>query len=180
VANFYARWQRDIITQALQARRVLLLSGPRQCGKTTLAKQLVSAGTDYRTLDDLALRKLAETDPHGFVKHGKNTLIIDEVQRVPALLSAIKMVVDEDTRPGQYLLTGSANIQSLPGVTESLAGRIRKLRLRPLSQGELLGVEPTFFERAFKQDFLKIGGPVCDREALLAMSFRGASPRHCA
>ena len=144
MAPFYQRWQKSTLVKALKTRRVLLLNGPRQCGKTTLARQLVSMQTAYRTLDDLALRELAETDPHDFVKHSHKTLIIDEVQRVPALLSAIKMVVDENTRPGQYLLTGSANIQSLPGVKESLAGRIRKLRLRPLCQGELLGVKPIF------------------------------------
>lgn len=173
----YPRWQKGIVISALKSRRVLLLNGPRQCGKTTLAKQLVaSTNADYRTLDDLALRELAENDPQGFVKHGKGTLIIDEVQRVPALLSAIKMSVDQDTRPGQYLLTGSANIQSLPGVKESLAGRIRKLRLRPLSQGELLQTKPTFLERAFRLDFPHTSFPVYDRNKVLEMSFAGGFP----
>lgn len=176
MSAFYPRWQKEMIAQAMRTRRVLLLSGPRQCGKTTLAKQLVSSDTDYRTLDDLALRELAENDPHGFVKHGNKTLIIDEVQRVPALLSAIKMIVDEDTRPGQYLLTGSANIQSLPGVKESLAGRIRKLRLRPLSQGELLGAKPQFIERAFRLAFSTKRDRTYDRENVLAMSLRGGFP----
>jgi predicted AAA+ superfamily ATPase len=172
----YPRWQQPIIEQALETRRVLLLNGPRQCGKTTLAKQMVSDDTAYRTLDDLALRQLAETDPHGFVKASAKTLIIDEVQRVPALLSAIKMVVDENTKPGQYLLTGSANIQSLPGVQESLAGRIRKLRLRPLSQGELSGASPTFIQKAFEASFLENGGRVFDRQTILELSFRGGFP----
>ena len=78
--------------------------------------------------------------------------------------------------PRQYLLTGSANIQSLPGVQESLAGRVRKLRLRPLSQGELLGVKPTFLERAFRLDFPKTSNQVYDRQAILQMSFRGGFP----
>ena len=177
MTNLYVRWQKKSIDDAMKTRRVLLLSGARQCGKTTLAKQLATRNTDYRTLDDVALRQLAESDPHGFVRHTGRTLIIDEVQRAPALLSAIKMVVDEDTRPGQYLLTGSANIQAIPGAQESLAGRISKVRLRPLSQGELLGAKPNFLSHAFKQSFSKQRGEKAyDRNAILDMAFRGGFP----
>ena len=83
-----------------------MLSGPRQSGKTTLARELESNQTEYRTLDDGTLREAAENDPQGFVKRRTRTLIIDEVQRVPSLLPAIKKTVDEDNSPGQYLLTG--------------------------------------------------------------------------
>src|SRR5687767_14811993 len=127
--KLYHRWQEKAVKSALKTRCVLLLSGARQCGKTTLAKEIATEGTIYRTLDNLALRELAINDPDGFVKHTSKMLIIDEVQRAPDLLSAIKLVVDENTAPGQFLLTGSANIQSLPSVQESLAGRIRKIRL---------------------------------------------------
>ncbi len=174
--QFYPRWQKQAIDQVMRTRRVLLLSGARQCGKTTLAKQLVSEDTTYRTLDDLALGTLAENDPHGFVKPTGQTLIIDEVQRVPELLSAIKMVVDENTRPGQYLLTGSANIQSLPGVQESLAGRIRKMRLRPLTQGELERKSPTFLRKAYDRSFLQEQGTAYDRAVILELAFRGGFP----
>lgn len=176
MTNLYSRWQKKNIQGALKTRRVVLLNGSRQCGKTTLAKQLVEKTTIFRTLDDLAMRQLAENDPQSFVKHDGRTLIIDEIQHVPALLSAIKKVVDEDTRPGQFLLTGSANIQSLPGIQESLAGRIRKIRLRPLAQGELLSAKPLFLQRAFRQSFSKQGGPTYDRKAILAMAFRGGFP----
>jgi predicted AAA+ superfamily ATPase len=83
-------------------------------------------------------------------------MIIDEIQRAPELLLAIKLKVDENTRPGQYILTGSANVQALPGVQESLAGRIRKIRLRPLSQGELLGQLPTFLDQSFQKIWPKV------------------------
>ncbi len=97
MSDQYPRWQRRSIEHALSVRRVVLLGGPRQCGKTTLARQLVSPDTTYRTLDNLPMRDAAEIDPHSFVLHKDTTMIIDEVQRVPTLLSAIKQVVDEDT-----------------------------------------------------------------------------------
>jgi uncharacterized protein len=172
----YPRWQKKSILKAMETRRVLLLSGPRQCGKTTLTQQLVSANVDYRTLDDPALRIFAQDDPVGFVKHTGKTLIIDEIQHVPELLSVIKMAVDRDTRPGQYLLTGSANVQSLPGVKESLAGRVRKLRLRPLSQGELLHAQPSFLETAFRLTFKEKFAQSYDRNDVMEMSFRGGFP----
>ena len=159
----------------MSERRVLLLGGPRQCGKTTLARELESDQTEYRTLDDGTLREAAKNDPQGFIKRRTRTLIIDEVQRIPSLLPAIKMAVDEDTRPGQYLLTGSANIQSLPAVRESLAGRIAKIRLRPLTQGELRKNKPRFIESAFKQSFSH-SHTHHDRDALLEIAFRGGFP----
>lgn len=173
---FYNRWQQHTIERALQTRRVLLISGARQCGKTTLAKELeTSEDINYLTLDDPATRRVAESDPQGFVQHYGKTLVIDEVQRVPDLLLAIKIKVDEDTRAGQYLLTGSVNLKSSPGVRESLAGRIRKIQLRPLSQGEILGTSPDFLDRAFNQDF---GQPKQSygRNAMIDISFRGGFP----
>jgi predicted AAA+ superfamily ATPase len=173
--EYYPRWQKSTIEQMMLERRVLLLSGPRQCGKTTLARELESDQTEYRTLDDGTLREAAENDPQGFIKRSAKTLIIDEVQRVPSLLPAIKKAVDEDTSPGQYLLTGSSNIQSLPTVKESLAGRIAKIRLRPLVQGELKKITPLFLESAFKQSFTR-NHTHYDRDALLEIAFRGGFP----
>lgn len=173
---FYNRWQENTIEEALKTRRVILLGGARQCGKTTLAKQIAKKDTTYRTLDNLAIRQLAINDPQGFVKHTGKMLIIDEIQRAPDLLSAIKLVVDENTKPGQYLLTGSANIQSLPGVSESLAGRIRKVRLRSLAQGELLGSHPTFLDHAFDQKFKASKNNAYDRKTTLEIAFRGGFP----
>ena len=175
MTDLYLRWQKHTIEQAMHTRRVLLLSGPRQCGKTTLARSLCSDDTEYLTLDDVTLKEAAENDPHGFVKHRANTLIIDEVQRVPSLLPAIKKRVDEDNRPGQYLLTGSANIQSLPNVQESLAGRVAKIRLHPLSQGELQRNKPNFLARAFTQSF-ESKPAFYDRDAVLEMALRGGFP----
>lgn len=146
----YHRWQSKNIEDSLKTRRVIVLSGPRQCGKTTLAKEYEKEKNAYRTLDDLTLLESAKMDPHGFVHHGDNLLIIDEIQRAPELLQAIKMDVDNNQKKGRFLLTGSANIQSIPSAKESLAGRVRHLRLRPLSQGEIEGCESTFLKRMFQ------------------------------
>jgi predicted AAA+ superfamily ATPase len=173
--TFYRRWQSETITHALKTRRVALLNGPRQCGKTTLAKQLVSPEVRYLTLDDITLREAATRDPQSFVQHPYTTLIIDEIQRAPSLLIAIKKVVDENTRPGQYLLTGSANIQSIPSVSESLAGRITKIRLKTLSQGEIQGNQPAFLERAFHQDFQYPYNPAT-KEDIIRMAAEGGFP----
>lgn len=174
MSRHYPRWQKKNLIKAMDTRRVILLNGARQCGKTTLVKELVTEDIEYRTLDKLALREVAINDPQGFVQHSGKTLIIDEIQRAPDLLSAIKLSVDEDTRPGQFVLTGSANIQSMPGVQESLAGRIRKIRLRPLSQGELLKTQPVFLENAFNKKFSK--NKTYSRKELLEMAFRGGYP----
>lgn len=171
----YPRWQKATIEQLMMERRVLLLSGPRQCGKTTLARELESNQTEYRTLDDSTLREAAEADPQGFVKRSAQTLIVDEVQRVPSLFSAIKKAVDDDTSPGQYLLTGSTSIRSLPTVRESLAGRIARIRLRPLAQGEILESAPRFIDAAFDQSFSR-GHTHCDRDSLLEIASIGGFP----
>lgn len=172
---YLPRWQSQTIETAMKERRVLLLTGARQCGKTTLVRQIASKDTEYRTLDDGTLKEIAEADPQGFVKHKAGMLIIDEVQRAPALLTAIKKVVDEDTRPGQFLLTGSADIQTLPNVRESLAGRVAKIRLRTLTEGEIKGAQPKFLKRAFDQDF-EYGWQVYDRDDVLETAFRGGFP----
>ena len=132
---------------------MLLLSGPRQCGKTTLATSFSQPPNIYRTLDNTTLLHAAELDPHGFVKHSDELMIIDEIQRCSQLLQAIKMDVDVNQKVGRFLLTGSANIQSLPTVQESLAGRVRHLRLRPLTQGEIENSPSLFFSKIFSKDF---------------------------
>jgi uncharacterized protein len=173
----YARWQQTSLERAIATRRVVLLTGARQCGKTTLARRLLPNKARYLTLDDASTRQSALEDPRLFVAPttGKDTLIIDEVQKAPDLLPAIKQVVDTDNRPGQFLLTGSANVLTLPTVTESLAGRIGKVRLRPLTQGEVLGARPGFLHNAFAQKFA-VPAKRYGRDALTDIVFRGGFP----
>lgn len=173
----YLRWQKKNIISGLKTRRIVLLSGARQCGKTTLVKELISPEMEYRTLDDMTLLQSAKNDPNSFVKHYKNkAMIIDEVQRIPELLLSIKKIVDEHTQNGQYLLTDSANIQSSPLVRESLAGRIKKIRLHPLSQGEIQGILlPTFIHNTFSGN-IKNHINVYDRDGILELAFKGGFP----
>jgi len=170
-----SRWQRERIERRMQTRRVILLTGPRQCGKTTLARSLLSDDIEYRTLDEAGLLSIAKADPKSFVEHDKSMLMIDEIQRAPELLLAIKQKVDEDTRPGQFLLTGSANLAAIPTVQESLAGRIAKIRLRPLVNGELNGAKPDFLDRAF-DDQIKTPRKLANRDELLRLGLRGNYP----
>jgi len=149
----YARWQKESIDHSLRTRRVVWLCGPRQSGKTTLIKQYADQDNQYRSLDDPGLLKVALDDPIGFVKNSSGTMIIDEVQKAPDLIPSIKMAVDDDKRPGRFLITGSANFHNLPAITESLAGRISTIRLRPLSNGEIFGNQPVFLQKAFSRDW---------------------------
>lgn len=168
------RWQEKSIKEALNSRRVVILSGARQCGKTTTSKTIVDKDCIFRTLDDTTLLQAAQSDPQNFIKHSKKTMVIDEVQRVPELITAIKKIVDEDTRYGQYLLTGSVNLQTLPTVKESLAGRVKKIRLRPLTQGEIVKNKPNFLNRLSHRDF--VDNTDYDKESLLKLMFKGGYP----
>ncbi len=124
------------IQAALADTRVVAIVGPRQSGKTTLARQIGGADRPYFTLDDEDVRAAAQADPAGFVR-GLDRAVIDEVQRAPGLLLAIKRSVDADTRPGRFLITGSADLFSGAIAPDSLAGRVETIELLPLSQAEI-------------------------------------------
>ena len=135
----YARLVEPRIAQALSDTPIVLLSGPRQTGKTTLVRKIAQdKGLRYITLDDELSRLSAQEDPQGLVR-SLDTAVIDEVQRAPGLLLALKKSIDEDRRPGRFLLTGSSNLMTVPTVADSLAGRMETLSLLPLSQSEMEG-----------------------------------------
>jgi len=136
----YRRHIEPALRAALADTRVVLLNGARQTGKSTLAEELArEGGGRYLTLDDPTLLGTARSDPAALVQGATGLTVIDEVQKAPELLPALKREVDRDKRPGRFLLTGSANIFLLPRVAESLAGRIEILPLQPLSQDEVAG-----------------------------------------
>ena len=144
----YERFVEHRVEEALSDTPVVLVTGPRRAGKTTLVRKMGEAGRTYITLDDQTALEAARADPSGFIR-GLDRAIIDEIQRAPDLLLAIKKTVDEDYRPGRFLLTGSANVLTLPRVADSLAGRMETLQMLPLSRAEIVGTKPTFLERLF-------------------------------
>ena len=170
----YKRWQETKLERALQSRRVVILSGARQCGKTTTVRKLGNRDYVYRTLDDVTLLKACMDDPDGFIKINDKSMIIGEVQKVTELILSIKKQVDKDTRYGQFLITGSVNIQASPTVRESLAGRVKYVRLRPLTQGEILGNSPTFLTRLINKNFIDNTG--YDKRQCLRLIFDGGYP----
>lgn len=123
------------VATALADTPVVCVLGPRQVGKTTLVRQF-EPQYSYASLDDPGTLAFAESDPTGFIAALPDPVILDEVQRVPELLRAIKLSVDNDRRPGRFLLTGSANLLLLPRLGDSLAGRMEVVELHPLSAAE--------------------------------------------
>src|SRR5712691_11323038 len=142
----------DRLIETVAARRVTVVTGPRQAGKTTLVTQLLQAlGTGtLRTLDDVGVLQSAEADPVGFVATGARPLAVDEVQRAgDPLVRAVKARVDRDPAPGQFVLTGSANFLTVPTISESLAGRAGFVEVWPFTQGEIAGRADRFIDSLF-------------------------------
>lgn len=135
----YTRTLAKSIKRLSQHFPVLLLSGPRQVGKTTLLEMCTDNTRRYVTLDDLDARQMAKRDPGLFIQTYPPPLIIDEVQYAPELFSYIKITVDREKKNGLYWLTGSQKFHLMKGITESLAGRVAILDLLGLSQAELEG-----------------------------------------
>ena len=144
----YERFVERRVKEALSDTPVVLIVGPRRAGKTTLVRKMGDVGRTYITLDDQTTLDAAQSDPVGFIR-GLDQAIIDEIQRAPDLLLAIKKTVDEDYRPGRFLLTGSANVLTLPRVADSLAGRMETIQMLPLARAEVTGKMPRFLERLF-------------------------------
>ena len=156
----YERFVEHRAKEALSDTPVVLIVGPRRAGKTTLVQKMGEDGRAYVTLDDQTVLDAAHSDPVGFVR-GFDSAIVDEIQRAPDLLLAIKKTVDEDYRPGRFLLTGSANVLTLPKVADSLAGRMETIQMLPLARAEIEGCAPTFLDRLFT------GGLMADKNAVV-------------
>jgi uncharacterized protein len=152
-SGFFVRHAERMTAEALSDTRVVVVNGARQVGKSTLAELIVSRFPGAREfyLDDQAVRSAAEADPGAFVRHD-GLLMIDEIQRVPELLLAIKREVDRDRRPGRYLLTGSALLLGLKDLPDALPGRAETIELWPLSQGEIDSAPDGFVDAVFRLD----------------------------
>lgn len=150
----YPRFLRARIEEALTDSPVVLVHGPRQCGKTTLARMVGDdAGFTYFSFDDDNQRAAAKADPVGYVADLPERAVLDEVQRVPELFTSLKAAVDGRRQPGRFILTGSANVLLVPRLADSLAGRMDILRLHPLAQAELEQAPSDFLGRLFAASF---------------------------
>ena len=171
----YPRLIAPRIAEAMADTPVVMVCGPRQAGKTTLVREIAArAGLKYLTLDSQLALLAAREDPVGTIR-GLDRAAIDEVQRAPQLLLAIKKSVDEDRRPGRFLLTGSANVMTSPAVADSLAGRLEVATLLPLAQREIRGGGANWIERAFGDAIPVVGAPVVG-DALVDAVLRGGFP----
>ncbi len=170
-ANELPRLAAAQLRLALTDSPVVLLHGPRQCGKSTLAQMHGrQQGYTYRTLDDAVTLLAAQSDPVGFVADLRGRVVVDEVQRMPGLFTAIKAAVDRDRTPGRILLTGSANVLLLPEMADSLAGRMAVVRLHPFAQCEILATASDFVDQLFSGHFRqakagRLGPELADRIA---------------
>lgn len=151
----FPRHATALLSESIEDSPVTLIQGPRQCGKTTLA-QLVGEplGYSYFTFDDDAFRTAVLDDPAGFVSDLPDRVVLDEVQRVPSLFSALKLAVDRNRTPGRFVLTGSGNVLLDARLSDSLAGRMQVVQLHPLSQSEIERRDSAaFLERLFAGSF---------------------------
>lgn len=145
-SDYLIRHLEEGVRAALDDTPVVCILGPRQCGKSTLARH-VAAERSYVSLDDPSSYELAMADPKGFIGELPEYVTIDEVQRIPELTLAIKHSVDTNRKPGRFLLTGSANLLQLPRLADSLAGRMEWLELQPFSEAEKMGTSGLFLQQ---------------------------------
>ena len=176
--SYIRRSLEKIVLQVTKEYPVLLLSGPRQVGKTTMLKKLME-GTErnYVSLDDLQERELARTDPELFLQLHKPPILIDEVQYAPELFPYIKIIVDKEQKKGDFWLTGSQVFSLMRGVQESLAGRVDLLSLSSLSQAEAYGGEEEMFTLDTESLLSrKKGRKLADAEEIFKRIFKGSMP----
>lgn len=176
--RYIARNLEKVVLEVTKEYPVVLVTGPRQVGKTTMLQKLME-GTDrnYVSLDDLNERNLAKTDPEMFLQLHKPPILIDEVQYAPELFVYIKIHVDKYHNAGDFWLTGSQVFKLMSGIQESLAGRVAVLSLTSLSQAEICGGEM----QPFTLDIEKLSARRKERTAadtgvIFDRIFRGSMP----
>jgi hypothetical protein len=164
VSTYAPRRAEARLNAALADTRVVAVTGARQVGKSTLVKRALkrTRALTSRSLDQPIELNAARTDPLRFVRH-EGVMVIDEVQRVPELMLAIKSVVDDDDRPGQFLLTGSARLMGLRDLPDALVGRMETIELWPFSQGEIDRTADDFVDRVFEAEPRLSGGGLEER-----------------
>jgi len=171
-----ARWIEPHIVESMSFRRVVHVTGARQTGKTTLVSSIEFPKSRRYTMDNDRIRETAISDPIEFTRRGSGeVMLLDEVQKAPGLLNAVKIHVDESNERGQYLLTGSASLEFSKAVSDSLAGRMHTVRLKTLALGELNGCKPHFLRDAFKREFTTPTTPL-NKKDVIHKAFCGGYP----
>lgn len=176
--KYIVRNLEKIVNQVTKEYPVVLVTGPRQVGKTTMLRKLMEGtGRGYVTLDDLNERNVAKNDPELFLQLHRPPVLIDEVQYAPELFTYIKMNVDKNSEPGLFWLTGSQVFKLMRGVQESLAGRVAVLSLTSLSQAEISGstAEP-FTVDLEALAMRKAGRKEADAREIFERIYRGSMP----
>lgn len=180
--SYIHRLAEPLFSQTAEIMRIVLVSGPRQCGKTTLLKAMLTKDDLFLTFDDDETLRSAIADPNAFLRFYSQKykrIALDEIQKAPVLLGALKKTADEDPRPGRFLISGSSNYQALPGAVESLAGRLGEVRLRTMSAREMAGnCSVDLIDRLCQKDF----GPLfyspqdCSKSIVLSKALEGGYP----
>jgi len=178
MSSIFPRHNRKLIVEGLEDTRVVFVTGARQVGKTTLTRDIATHEHPLVqvSFDDDDVRAAAQDDPVGFVASLPGPALIDEVQRAPGLLLAIKSVVDRNPEPGQFLLTGSANLLASRQVKDALTGRIDSVPLWPLSQSEIQGGSLNFVDRLFAAEPPWIENAQVGRNAFVSVLAEGGYP----
>ncbi len=176
----FSRYLIGPLLDALADTPAVLVNGARQTGKSTLVQSAELAGQNrqYLTFDDPGILAAAKRDPNGFVAGLNMPVTLDEVQHVTEIFPVIKAAIDRKRQPGQFLLTGSANVMLLPTLSQSLAGRMEVLSLWPFSQGEIRGVRESFVDTLFSQESVGWTGKIAavSRDDLLETALAGGYP----
>jgi len=169
----YPRTLKSHIENALKYFPVVLLTGARQVGKSTLALDILDT---YMTFDDITVYASARSDPKTFINSLKKPVVIDEIQKMPEILTAIKMDVDRKRVNGSYLLTGSSNIMAYKNIADSLAGRIAVLELMPLSCKEIGSKDDDILDTLFSQKIAKVRLPDINNDEIIMQIINGGYP----
>ncbi len=174
----YPRHARRLVLEALADTRVVFIGGARQTGKSTLAREIARGPHPAQelSLDNRPTRQAALADPEGFVGGLDGPAFIDEIQRAPDLLLAIKDAVDRDLTPGRFLLTGSANVRTARTVKDALTGRMETISLWPLAQSEIHGSSANFVDALFASRPPRLSGAPVGRRAFVEVVAAGGYP----
>ncbi len=167
-----------IVFELLEDFRIVSINGPRQSGKTTLSKEIAEqTGMEYYTFDNDATRVTAQNDPINFIRQlSKTPCVIDEIQLVPEVIPALKIVVDEKNETGMFLLTGSADLFKMSAIRESLAGRMVSVSLFPLSYFELNSSHKNMVDMLFNQEITSFKFLKQEYEAMVEQIVTGGYP----